>query len=133
LTTCTHHSDLQVIIILSLISTLYKSPQHLLSLFRPALSSLAVPWQLLLTAEILQLHALMSSYHSRLCRTHVNCQPSTNWVPGWRPLSTNLLVFSLQAEFQLNSLFLTNQLLHFSSLHFTSLHSTELLTTLTSN
>jgi hypothetical protein len=33
LTTGTHHSELQVITALSLISTLYKSPQHPLSLF----------------------------------------------------------------------------------------------------
>jgi hypothetical protein len=33
LTTCTRHSELQVIIALSLISTLYKSPQRPLSLF----------------------------------------------------------------------------------------------------
>jgi hypothetical protein len=33
LTTYTHHSELQVITALSLISTVYKSPQHPLSLF----------------------------------------------------------------------------------------------------
>jgi hypothetical protein len=26
---------------------------------------------------------------------------STDWVPGWRPFHTNLLVFSSQADFQL--------------------------------
>jgi hypothetical protein len=36
------------------------------------------------------------------CRTRLNCQPSINWVPGWRPFHTNLLVFSSQAEFQQN-------------------------------
>jgi hypothetical protein len=35
LNTCTHHSELQVITALSLISTLYKSQQHPLSLFQP--------------------------------------------------------------------------------------------------
>jgi hypothetical protein len=34
LITCTHHSELQVITALSLISTFYKSQQHLLSLFQ---------------------------------------------------------------------------------------------------
>jgi hypothetical protein len=33
----------------SLISTIHKSPQHLLSLFQPAISSPAVTWQRLLT------------------------------------------------------------------------------------
>jgi hypothetical protein len=37
LTTYTHHSELQVITALSLISTLYKSQQHLLILFQAAI------------------------------------------------------------------------------------------------
>jgi hypothetical protein len=41
---------------------------------------------------------------------------STNWVPGWRPFHTNLLVFSSQAH----NLTLTNQLLHVSSLNWTA-------------
>jgi hypothetical protein len=28
---------------------------------------------------------------------------STNWIPGWRPFHTNLLVFSSQAHFQLTT------------------------------
>jgi hypothetical protein len=36
----------------------------------PAVSSPAVPWQRLLTVEILQLHALRSSLHSLPWRTH---------------------------------------------------------------
>jgi hypothetical protein len=96
LTTCTHRSELQVITAKSLISALYKSRQHLLSLLQPARSSPVVPWQRLLILEILQLHALRSSCHSRPCRilvnstialsllrlpcrAHLNCQPSTNW------------------------------------------------------
>jgi hypothetical protein len=62
LTTYTHHSELQVITALSLISTLYKSSQHPLSLF-PAVSSSGLPWQRLLTVEILQLHALRFYLH----------------------------------------------------------------------
>jgi hypothetical protein len=50
--------DLQTIAVLLLIFPLYKSPQHLPSLFQPAVSSPDVPWQRLLTVEILQLHAL---------------------------------------------------------------------------
>jgi hypothetical protein len=56
LTTYPQDWELQAIITLSLIYTLYKSLQHTLSLFQPAASSPAVPWQRLLTVEILQLH-----------------------------------------------------------------------------
>jgi hypothetical protein len=38
MTTYTHSLELQVIEALSLISTLYKLPQHTLSLFQPAVS-----------------------------------------------------------------------------------------------
>jgi hypothetical protein len=47
----------------TLSSTIDKSPQHTLSLFQPAVSSPAVPWQRLVTVEILQLHALKSFLH----------------------------------------------------------------------
>jgi hypothetical protein len=40
------------------ISTINKLPQHLLSLFQPVVSSPPVPWQWLLTAEILQHNTL---------------------------------------------------------------------------
>jgi hypothetical protein len=33
----------------------------------------------------------------------LNSQLSTKWVPGWRPLHRNLIVFSSQADFQLFS------------------------------
>jgi hypothetical protein len=55
-----HYSELQVITDPLLISTIHRSSQHLLSLFQPAVSSAAVPWQRLLTVELLQLPALMS-------------------------------------------------------------------------
>jgi hypothetical protein len=61
LTTYTHHSELEAIIAPSLISTLYKTPQHPLSLFQPDVSSLAFPLQRLLRVEILQLHAFSAS------------------------------------------------------------------------
>jgi hypothetical protein len=55
----------------------------------------------------------------------LSTENSTNWILGWRPFHTNLLVFSSQADFLLNWTFsLTNQLLHFTSLHFTSLNWT---------
>jgi hypothetical protein len=65
LTTCTHHSELQVITALLLISTIYKS--------QPAVSPSTSPWQRP-PVEISQLQALRTSCHSRLCRTLVNCQ-----------------------------------------------------------
>jgi hypothetical protein len=73
LTTCTHHSELQVITALSLISTLYRSPQNPLILLQPAVftsRSLATAsntviltvslklqhtWSLLFAAALLQL------------------------------------------------------------------------------
>jgi hypothetical protein len=59
LTTYTHHLEVQIITAPPLISTIHKSPQHLLSLFQPAVSSPAVPWQRLSTVEMLQLHMFM--------------------------------------------------------------------------
>jgi hypothetical protein len=53
--TYTHDSELQVFTMQSLITTIHKSPQHPLSLFQPTVSSPVVPWQRLLTAEIVQL------------------------------------------------------------------------------
>jgi hypothetical protein len=58
LTTHTHDSELHVTTALSLISTFYKSLLQTLNLLLAAVSSLEVPWQRLLTVEILQLHAL---------------------------------------------------------------------------
>jgi hypothetical protein len=55
LTTCTHDLELQVITAPPLISAIHKSLQHPLSIFQPAMSSTAVPWQRLLTLDILQL------------------------------------------------------------------------------
>jgi hypothetical protein len=69
LTNYTDKSELQVITAPRLISTIYKSPQHPLIPFQPAVPSPAVPWQRLLTMEILQLHALMSYLHSLPYRT----------------------------------------------------------------
>jgi hypothetical protein len=77
LTTYTHDSELQVITAPPPISTIRISPQHPLSLFQPAVSSLAIPWQRLLTVEILQLHVLRFCLHSLLCRTH----PTTQLCP----------------------------------------------------
>jgi hypothetical protein len=69
LITYTHNWELQAVTAPPLISTIYKSPQHSLSLFQPAVSSLVVPWQQLLTVEILQLHVLRFYLQSLLGRT----------------------------------------------------------------
>jgi hypothetical protein len=69
LITYTHHSELQVITALWIISTIHRSSQHQLKLFQTV-----DPWQRLLTVEILQLPALRFSCHSRPCRNLVNCQ-----------------------------------------------------------
>jgi hypothetical protein len=72
-----HHSELQVITALSLTSALYKSSQHLLNIFQPAVPSSAVPWQRLLTVEIIPLHALKSYFHSLPCGTELS---TNNWL-----------------------------------------------------
>jgi hypothetical protein len=69
LTTYTHDSELQAVTVPPQISTIHKSPQHPLSLFKPAVSSPAVPRPQLLTVEILHLHSLKSSLHRLLYRT----------------------------------------------------------------
>jgi hypothetical protein len=69
LTIYTHDSELQAIRAPPLISTIPKSPQHPLCLFQSAVSSPAVPWQRLLTVEILQLQAFRSCLHSLPYRT----------------------------------------------------------------
>jgi hypothetical protein len=56
----------------------------------------------------LQISHTESSFHSRILATTLFFTAfhtelfSTDWVPGWQPLHTNVLVFSSQAAFQLN-------------------------------
>jgi hypothetical protein len=69
LTTYTHDSEIQAITVPPLMSKIHKSPQHPLSFFQHAVSSPAVPWQRLLTLEILQLHVLKFSLHRFPYRT----------------------------------------------------------------
>jgi hypothetical protein len=90
-----YHSELQVFTALLLFSAIYRSSQHMLSLFQPAVSPTAIPWQWLLAVEILQLPALMSCLHNRPCRTLVNCQLK------YEAISSE---FSLQSLTQLPSL-----------------------------
>jgi hypothetical protein len=107
------------------------------------LYSTAITSKWLLITKILQLLALMSLLSSKYPTTELlstvnsttvssilslpyrarfNCHPSTNWVPGWRPFHTNLLVFSSQVDIQL-----TTELSHSptSSFHFTQLNCTQ--------
>jgi hypothetical protein len=94
LTTYTHDLELQAITALSLIYTLYKSPQHPLSFFQPAASSPAFPWQRLLTMEILQFHApsfiftasrveLLLTINSTIAPSlfSLPCRAQLNWAP----------------------------------------------------
>jgi hypothetical protein len=77
LTTYTHHSELHVTTALPLISTLYKSPQHPLSLFPTRCVCISRFLVTALTMEILQLRAFRLYLRSLPCRT----QLSTNWQP----------------------------------------------------
>jgi hypothetical protein len=79
------------------------SLQHPLNLFQPDVSSPAVPWQRLLTVEILQLPALRSSCHSRSYRTL--CQLSILLsLPRWTQLHCQLSTDSSPSllSYQLN-------------------------------
>jgi hypothetical protein len=96
LTTYTHNTEPQLITVSPLISTILKSPQHLLSLLQPAVSSPAVPWQRILQwrsfsfprsgplvtaapAELLSTvnSTIAPSLLSLLCRVQLKYQPST--------------------------------------------------------
>jgi hypothetical protein len=77
LITYTQHSKLQVLTMLSLISTIHRSPQHLLNLFQSAVSSSAIPWQRPLTVEILQLYMLRFYFQSLPCRIQLL---TLNWA-----------------------------------------------------
>jgi hypothetical protein len=94
LTTYTHNSEPQVITAPSLIPTILKLPKHPLSLFQPAVSSPAVPWQWLLTVKMLQLRELKFYLYSLPSRTAqqltfslvYNISARTTWK---HPVSSN--------------------------------------------
>jgi hypothetical protein len=115
LATHKHDSELQVITAISLISTLYKSPQHPTSLFQPAVFSPAFLWQRFLAMDILQLHALTVSCAE--LSFQLTTDNSTNWVPGWRPFHTNFPVFSSQADFQLTTNWVAPVIFRITSRH----------------
>jgi hypothetical protein len=126
LTTYTHHSELQVITALSLISTLYTS------LYAKSFPACSVSNSHSLATTSNSGHSSASCPQALLSQPPVrnSCQLSTNWVPGWRPFHTNLIFFSSHVDFQLNWQLVT-ELSHSPTTYFTSLHSTELLTNLT--
>jgi hypothetical protein len=88
LATHTHDSEIQAISAPPLMTTIHKSPQHPLSLFHPAVSSPAVPWQRLIIVENLQLHELRSSSQpplrkqlsTELCPLHLGTDHIENIV-----------------------------------------------------
>jgi hypothetical protein len=115
---CIHHSELHFI-------CHWHTQSSVLSLLQ---SPLAVSWQRFLPKEILQLHALRSSCHSRPCRTLFNWQLNQ--------LGSRLAAISHQHPSLLFTGWLSTnnwQLSHSPTSYFTSVHSSELLTTLTNN
>jgi hypothetical protein len=84
LTIYTHHSELQVIKTLSL----------------SAVPLSAVPWQRLLSVDILQLHALRFHLCSLPCRTELS---TDNWqiITAMLTAISHLLILSIQLEFKL--------------------------------
>jgi hypothetical protein len=103
LSTCLHHSELQVTTVSLLISTIHRSPHHPLSIFQPAVSSRAVPWQQFLTEE----DFLASCPHVILSQSIAqNSSQPTFQLTGfqnWRPFHSTLLVFPSQADFQVTT------------------------------
>jgi hypothetical protein len=97
LTTYTHHSELEVITTLSLISTLHKSQQHLLTFFFPACCDFIS--RSLATASN---SGDFSASHAQVIFSQPPVQNSTDsrLQPGWRPFHTNLLFFSSESDFQ---------------------------------
>jgi hypothetical protein len=105
LTTYIHHSELQVLTVLSLISTLYKSQQHPLSLFQPAVftsrslatasfngDSSASRDHVVAVQRITELLSAVNStialsFLSLPCRAQLNCQPSTE-LPTHQPTTS---------------------------------------------
>jgi hypothetical protein len=87
----TYNSWLQVISALPSIPTIHKSTKHTLSLFQYAVSSPTVPWQRLLTVEIIHLYALRFCLHSLPCRTAFR----TEWLVNWTlSLAYNITTFT---------------------------------------
>jgi hypothetical protein len=100
--TYTHHSELQVITAPPLISTLYKSPLHPLTLF-PA-CCVFISRSLPAASN----RGDSSASRAQVLSSQPPVQNSTlnivNWqLPGWRPFHTYLLVPSSKVYFQLST------------------------------
>jgi hypothetical protein len=88
LTTCTLHSELQLITMLLLISTIHKLPQHPLSIFQPAVfisRSLATAYN---SGDSSASHAQVLC-PSLPCRTLVNCQLNCSAVSSQLQLQSS--------------------------------------------
>jgi hypothetical protein len=113
LTIYTHRSKLQVITALSVISTLYKSPQHQLKLFpacRVFISrSLATASN---SGDSSASRALVLFSQPPVQNSTLSCQ-----LPGWRPFYTNLLVFSSQTDLQFSTELVAPILFFITTLH----------------
>jgi hypothetical protein len=84
---------------------------------------ISLNWTLFFTAGLSALNWTgLPSLLSLLYTARFKCQPSTMWVPGWRPYHTNLPVFSSQADFQLTTEHSHSPTNYFTSLHFTQLN-----------
>jgi hypothetical protein len=113
LTACIHHSDLHL-------TVHWHTQTSVLSLLQ---SSLADSWQRLLEGDS-SAFRVQILFSQPPAQNSFSSDNSTHWVPGWGSIHTTLLVFSPQADFQLN--WQLNSFIHQPA---TSLHSTELLTT----
>jgi hypothetical protein len=87
LTTYTHDTELQVITALSLISTLNKSQQHPLSLFQPAVSSPAVPWQQWRFFSFTSLGSIVTASLAELRPGRSSCREDNS--TAWTAQTTN--------------------------------------------
>jgi hypothetical protein len=63
-------------------------------------SPLAVSWQRILTQAV----TVSLNYTHQISHKVITAALSTNYIPGWRPFHTSLLVFSSQPNFQLSTL-----------------------------
>jgi hypothetical protein len=132
LTTCIHHSELHFTVhwhtqtsVLSLLqSPIAISWQRISHRKYNSLTELYIP-DIRYKVLFPQPHSLqLTLFFTASCtELPIRWQPSTHWVPGWRPFHTELLAFSSRAEFQLTTenwiLSLTSQLLHFTQLNCT--------------
>jgi hypothetical protein len=102
LTTYTHHSELQVITFL-LLNSLQITIAHakLFPVFYVFNSSSLATASNNGDSSASRAQVISSQPSSQ--NSNLNWQLSFNYIPGWRPFHTNLLVFSSQVDFQLTT------------------------------